>query len=60
MLVFNARVQMTPENLEEIVRKILASGDLTIEIETLRCLMPGRPNPTHRFDAVVEAAETQA
>ena len=47
ILIFNARVQMSPENLEEIVRKLL--GKYCLSIGEFRCLMPGRPNPTHRF-----------
>jgi G3E family GTPase len=54
-LILNARVQMPPEELEEIVRAVFASADLGIstEIRTLRCLMPGRPNPTHRYSCIV-------
>lgn len=54
-LILNARVQMPPEQLEEIVRAVLASSDFSVsaEIKTLRCLMPGRPNPTHRYSNIV-------
>ncbi|MDR1957823.1 MAG: cobalamin biosynthesis protein P47K [Planctomycetaceae bacterium] len=50
-LIFNARVQMSPESLELLVRRLFAEilSPFGIEIETLRSLMPGRPNPTHRF-----------
>jgi G3E family GTPase len=50
-LVFNARVQTSPETLEKTVRDLFASRGL--KVETLKCLMPGRPNPTHRFSDVV-------
>ncbi|MDR2116533.1 MAG: cobalamin biosynthesis protein P47K [Planctomycetaceae bacterium] len=53
VLIFNARVQMSPESLEKLVRQLFAgniSRQLDVKIETLRCLMPGRPNPTHRFN----------
>jgi G3E family GTPase len=55
-LTFNARVEMSPDTLENIVRNTIAantSGNLKANILTLRCLSPGRPNPTFRFDHVV-------
>jgi len=51
-LILNARVQISPEKLENMVRELLettVSDRLDIQIQSLRCLMPGRPNPTHRF-----------
>jgi len=47
MMTINARVQMLPESLETLVRDLC--GTFNITIDSLRCLMPGRPNPTHRF-----------
>ncbi len=55
-LTLNARVQMAPDALEEIVRGMVAStcsGDLTATEVAWRCLSPGRPKPTHRYDHVV-------
>lgn len=55
-LTLNARVQMSPEALETIVREELAStckGRITATPVAWRCLSPGRPNPTHRYDHVV-------
>jgi hypothetical protein len=55
-LVLNARVQMAPEKLESIVRAALsasAESGVSATIRTLRCLMPGRPNPTHRYSFTV-------
>ena len=52
VLIFNARTQMSPESLESLVRNVLQqslASELDVNIETFRCLMPGRPNPTHRF-----------
>jgi G3E family GTPase len=49
VLVLNARVQMSPEALEALVRNLL--GTFKLSVTSLRCLMPGRPNPTHRFSA---------
>lgn len=55
-LTLNARVEMNAEALEAIVRKTLDSTkgmDIKKEIVALRCLSPGRPNPTFRFEKVV-------
>ena len=56
-LTLNARVEMSPENLEQIVRNTLddlfKKEHLTANIVALRCLSPGRPKPTYRFDRVV-------
>lgn len=55
-LTLNARVEMSPEALEQIVRKTLdmnKTEKLTLKIVALRCLSPGRPNPTFRFDHIV-------
>ena len=49
MMTINARVQMPPEALETLVRDLC--GTFGITIDSLRCLIPGRPNPTHRFSA---------
>ena len=49
MMTINARVQMPPEALEMLVRNLCKTFKITID--SLRCLMPGRPNPTHRFTA---------
>ena len=56
-LTFNARVEMSPETLEQIVRNTInahTTADLKADIVTLRCLSPGRPNPTFRFEHVVQ------
>jgi len=47
---------MLPEVLEAIVRKTLNATKgkyVRKKIIALRCLSPGRPNPTFRFDKVV-------
>jgi len=54
-LTINARVEMRPETLEQIVRETLsanAEGKFEMKIVALRCLSPGRPNPTYRFDHI--------
>ncbi|MDP4291960.1 MAG: cobalamin synthesis protein P47K, partial [Bacteroidota bacterium] len=55
-LTLNARVEMSPATLEQIVRKTIEAymnANLKATIVTMRCLSPGRPNPTYRFDHVV-------
>ena len=55
-MTVNARVQMSPAELEAAVREELekaASALDSYEIEVLKCLQPGRPNPTHRYDTVI-------
>jgi Ni2+-binding GTPase involved in maturation of urease and hydrogenase len=56
-LVLNARVEMSPEDLERIVRGALATtaeGRVCCDVLRLRCLRPGRPQPTHRYEKVLE------
>lgn len=55
-MTLNARVQMDPGDLESIIREELAaecSGNIAATPMTLRCLSPARPEPTHRFNYVV-------
>jgi hypothetical protein len=57
-LTLNARVEMPPEDLERVVRDVLtktAGRRVQIEISDLRCLRPGRPQPTHRYKTVVKS-----
>jgi len=57
-LTLNARVEMSPEALDQIVRQILSTntnGNLKSKIIALRSLSPGRPNPTYRFKHIVPA-----
>lgn len=56
-MTFNARVETSPHKLERIVREAIdeAAGEaVTVAIDTLRCITPGRPEPTHRYESVVE------
>ncbi len=56
-MTLNARVETSPGELEEMVRRALqrASGDAVEAVPTTwNCLSPGRPEPTHRYDRVVE------
>lgn len=55
-LIINARVECSPEHLDDLVRNVLLgtiAGRYTDEVVAWRYLQPGRPNPTHRFDQVV-------
>lgn len=55
-MTINARVQMPPADLEAAVREELerSAGVLDgYEIEVLKCLQPGRPDPTYRYNAVI-------
>ena len=56
-LTFNARVEMSPDTLEQIVHKTLRAnlkGNLKAKTIAFKCLSPGRPNPTFRFDHIVQ------
>jgi len=52
-LILNIRAQISPPTLETITREALAllSDDtMNASVRTLRCLMPGRPQPTYRYE----------
>ena len=55
-LTLNARVQMTPEQLEAVVRDKMAKACgavVTAQSVAWRCLSPGYPNPTYRYNTVI-------
>lgn len=55
-LTVNARVEMSPIELERIVRDTLdrfMSDQVAVRIDQMRSLSPGRPKPTHRYAEVV-------
>ena len=56
--VVNARVEMSPEDVEHLVRTQLQQSchkhGLDAEVVHLQSLRPGRPTPTHRYDRVVD------
>jgi hypothetical protein len=59
-LTLNARVEMTPDTLEQIVRKTLdanTKSKLKAKIVAFRSLSPGYPNPTFRFEEIVQGYE---
>ena len=55
-LIVNARVQTSPEELETTVFDTLrrVCGDaVTYTVERYECLMPGRPDPTYRYNKII-------
>lgn len=52
-LIINARVEMSPELLEKIIRdalqEICEQQHISSDIHTLKSFRPGRPNPTMRY-----------
>lgn len=55
-LIINARVETTPEHLDQLVRNVLIDtlpDNCEEEVLAWRYLQPGRPNPTHRFSETV-------
>ncbi len=57
-MTLNARVQMEPQILADLVRTAVASvceGRLDSVAVAWKCLSPGRPNPTYRYSSVIAA-----
>ncbi|MHC6180002.1 GTP-binding protein [Clostridium sp. JNZ X4-2] len=56
-MILNARIEMDPADLERIVSEavsaVCAEEGITQKVEALKCLSPGRPNPTHRYNYIV-------
>lgn len=55
-LTVNARVEMSPADLDQIVREALdavSNGNFKFETVAWRSLSPGRPLPTHRYSQLV-------
>ena len=55
-MTVNARVQMQPEVLERLIETIIhatSNGKVTYTKVASKCLSPGRPNPTYRYDRIV-------
>lgn len=51
-MIMNARVEMSPKELEQIFLDTLATitnGQITTRINRLRSISPGYPKPTHRY-----------
>lgn len=58
-LTLNARVETSPEALNKLVAEELAkvAGGLVITTLASKCLMPGRPEPTHRYEHLVSVGQ---
>lgn len=59
-LTLNARVQMSPQELEKIVRdqmQTICGSVIQAEPIAWRCLSPGRPNPTYRYPVVAQVSD---
>jgi len=55
-LIINARIGMSPEALDHLVRETLDSvtrNAIALKTKAWQCLSPGYPNPTHRYDKIV-------
>ena len=55
-LVFNARVQMPPEDIQAAIEEHLKSecGEtIQLQITAIQSLSPGRPQPLHRYATIV-------
>jgi G3E family GTPase len=55
-LTLNARAQMEPDTLKAIVLEEISKvggSNITADFVALKCLKPGRPNPTYRYDHIV-------
>jgi Ni2+-binding GTPase involved in maturation of urease and hydrogenase len=55
-MIINARVEMAPEQLDNIIRSEIAESAgnrITIAASSWKSLSPGRPNPTWRYSEVV-------
>ncbi|WP_371380956.1 GTP-binding protein [Sporomusa aerivorans] len=55
-MTLNARAQMEPDTLKTIVLEEISQAggsNITSDFTALKCLKPGRPNPTYRYDYIV-------
>lgn len=58
-LTVNARVELSPDELRELVTSAVAAAmeGVPYRESAMRCLIPGRPNPTYRCSTVAAGAE---
>jgi Ni2+-binding GTPase involved in maturation of urease and hydrogenase len=58
-MLINARVELTPDVLQDVVRHSLDEVCVALRLEhsifAMNSLTPGRPEPTWRYDRVIEA-----
>lgn len=55
-LTVNARVQTDPDTLKSIVLEEVnnaCGSNIASSVVALNCLIPGRPNPTYRFNYII-------
>lgn len=56
-MTLNARVQMPPDDLQKSIETVLAetvgSFHASANVADMKCLMPGRPDPTYRYHSIV-------
>jgi G3E family GTPase len=60
-LIINARVETSPEKLDQIVNNVFEStvaGKYSYQKTAWRCLSPGRPNPTYRFTETIQTSNS--
>ncbi len=56
VMTLNARAQMEPDTLKAIVLEEISKAggnNIISEFVAVKCLKPGRPNPTYRYDHIV-------
>lgn len=55
LLTINARVELPPIPLQHMVLAIVEDTlkDCEITVSEIKCLIPGRPNPTYHYDHIV-------
>jgi Ni2+-binding GTPase involved in maturation of urease and hydrogenase len=61
-LILNARVEMSPPQLEAVVREAIVAAcgtRIVARVEHLKSLSPGRPSPTYRYTGTVERPSGQ-
>jgi len=55
-MLVNARVQLEPGPLREVVENVLRAAeaeDIAVTLKNVECFSPARPKPTHRFTETV-------
>lgn len=55
-IIINARVGISPDTLEQLVKDTLdfaVGSSISLTTKAWKCLSPGYPNPTHRYSKVV-------
>jgi Ni2+-binding GTPase involved in maturation of urease and hydrogenase len=55
-LIINARVELAPEVLDQVVRETLIEitlDSIAVQVKAWQCLSPGYPKPSHRYTSIV-------